>query len=195
VTIACLGVTQDEPVSGGPGAGSHAGPASARRLRRRGDRPRRHARVRLARDGSGNGRVYDIAYRASDGCGGSSLGSVRVCVPHDPDGDCVDDGRRFNSLACGSSFTAQATGDGSQPLAIRGLGAGRWSIRYSLSAPAEIRLEVFDLSGRRVATLESGRRGSGGHESVWAPAARNGVFFVRLTGNGQPLIRRCIVLE
>jgi hypothetical protein len=196
VTIACLGVTQDEPLSGGPGAEAPRG--SGKRANDCADAvivPGGYARVRLARDGSGNGRVYDIAYRASDGCGGSSLGSVRICVPHDPDGDCVDDGQRFNSLACGSSFTAQATDDGSQPLAIRALGAGRWSIRYSLSAPAEIRLEVFDLSGRRVAMLESGRRGSGGHESVWAPATRNGVFFVRLTGNGQPLIRRCIVLE
>jgi hypothetical protein len=192
VTITCVGVTQDEPVTGGkatPGVARGQVCADAS-IDASG-----HARVRLARDGSGNGRVYQIAYSATDACGATSLGRVRVEVPHDMGKACVDDGQRFNSLACASRFAKQDPEGDPRPLAVERIAAGRWAIRYALAAAADVQLDVFDLLGRRIANLESGRREAGGHETAWAPPARYGIYFVRLTAGGRSIVRRCVALE
>lgn len=60
------------------------------------------AEVRAERSGSkknpGNGRVYHIAFTATDGHGGSCDGTVTVGVPHDQRGaGAVDDGPLFDS--------------------------------------------------------------------------------------------------
>ena len=57
------------------------------------------ASVRAERAGSGNGRVYHVAFRADDGRGGSCSDTVRVCVLHDRghDGFCKDGGPEFDS--------------------------------------------------------------------------------------------------
>jgi len=41
------------------------------------------------------------------------------------------------------------------------------TIEFALPSPSHIRLEVFDLLGRRVATLENGDFPAGYHRSVW----------------------------
>lgn len=75
VTITITGVTQDEPLDGlGDGdtaPDAQAGSASNKVL------------LRAERAGGGDGRVYRIAYAASDGKGGSCSGTVTVGVPHD----------------------------------------------------------------------------------------------------------------
>ena len=196
VTVTCLGVTQDEPLAGDHGWAVPRDPAQPDStcadavIAADG-----HARVRLVRDGSGNGRVYEISYSATDGCGASSTGRVRVDVPHDLGKACVDDGQRFNSLGCRASVAAEQASVSAPSLAVERLSPGRWAIRYSLATPAEIRLEVFDLLGRRVAALGSGRREAGPHESPWTSPPHDGVFFVRLTEDGRPLVRRCVVLD
>jgi predicted extracellular nuclease len=39
--------------------------------------------LRAERSGTGEGRVYTVTYRATDGCGNSSLATATVTVPHD----------------------------------------------------------------------------------------------------------------
>ncbi|HEY0371387.1 MAG TPA: VWA domain-containing protein [Thermoanaerobaculia bacterium] len=62
------------------------------------------AMLRAERSGTGDGRTYVIAFTANDGRGGSSSGSVTVCVPRDMGkgkGDsCVDSQLRFDSTVC-----------------------------------------------------------------------------------------------
>src|SRR5262249_28438260 len=63
--------------------------------------------------------------------------------------------------------------------------AGHPTLRFALRQPGEVRLEVFDVAGRRVATLLEGTRGAGEHEVAWdgetrAGMARRGVYFARL---------------
>ena len=54
----------------------------------------------LERAGGGDGRVYEISFRADDGKGGSCSGSVRVGVPHSQNGAAaVDSGQRFDSTS------------------------------------------------------------------------------------------------
>jgi len=64
--------------------------------------------------------------------------------------------------------------------------SGQAQLRFALDQPTEVRLEVFDVAGRRVATLVDGTRGVGEHEVAWsgtasAGSARSGVYFARLT--------------
>ncbi len=62
------------------------------------------------------------------------------------------------------------------------------SIRFDLELPgsAEVRLDVFDVAGRRVATVVDGTRPAGRHEVAWTPigdsGARlgSGVYFGRM---------------
>jgi hypothetical protein len=51
---------------------------------------------------TGNGRVYEIFFTASDGRGGTCSGSVKVGVPHDQDHrPAIDDGMRYDSTVPG----------------------------------------------------------------------------------------------
>lgn len=89
VTITVTGVTQDEPVNGkgdgntSPDAVIQAGSAS----------------VRAERSGKGNGRVYQISFKAEDGKGGSCTGAVTVGVPHSLKKGlaAIDDGQLYDS--------------------------------------------------------------------------------------------------
>lgn len=55
------------------------------------------ARVRAERVENGNGRVYHIAFTASDGVGGTCSGEVTVGVPVVKNGNVVDDGALYDS--------------------------------------------------------------------------------------------------
>jgi outer membrane protein assembly factor BamB len=104
-TINIDGIRQDEQVFGegsgntcpdGKGVGTHT------------------AMVLAERDGRGDGRVYHIAFTATDNNGNTCQGNVKVCVPHDQghEGDirgrsnsesgstCVDEGALFDSTVC-----------------------------------------------------------------------------------------------
>jgi hypothetical protein len=64
-------------------------------------------------------------------------------------------------------------------------------IHFDLAREADVRLEVFDLSGRRVATLASGMRPAGVYRFPWRTTADggaplgSGLYFVRLTVAGE----------
>jgi hypothetical protein len=62
---------------------------------------------------------------------------------------------------------------------------GHATLRFALHRSEEVRLEVFDVAGRRLTTLVSGVRGAGEHEVAWggetrSGLARHGVYFARL---------------
>jgi endonuclease/exonuclease/phosphatase family metal-dependent hydrolase len=72
------------------------------------------------------------------------------------------------------------------PNPMRGGGA----VRFDLARAGRVQVEVFDLSGRRVASLADGEFPAGTHALVWnarhddGRAAGAGLFFVRLSGPG-----------
>ncbi len=87
-TVTVAGITQDEPVNGtGDGSTSPDGAGVGSQT----------PSVRAERSGGGNGRVYEIAFTASDGNGGECSGSVNVSVPHSKNGAAVDDGQVYDS--------------------------------------------------------------------------------------------------
>ena len=85
-------VTQDEPTNG-LGAGDSCPDAQGIRSST--------AVLRAERSGTGTGRVYTIFFSAVDARGGSSRGTVQVCVPHDQGGTCEFTG--FHSKPAGDS--------------------------------------------------------------------------------------------
>ncbi|HEX7838516.1 MAG TPA: hypothetical protein VF469_13670 [Kofleriaceae bacterium] len=99
VTITVTGIRQDEPVNAlGDGNTCPDGSGVGGSM----------ASVRVERTGDpnvpGDGRVYHIAFTASDGRGGTCTGEVTTCVPHDqrPGHACVDEGALFDSTVCGA---------------------------------------------------------------------------------------------
>jgi flagellar hook assembly protein FlgD len=73
---------------------------------------------------------------------------------------------------------------------------GAMFMRFSLPATGPIRLEVYDIAGKRVHTLASGSFPAGAHVVEWdgrgddgAPAA-SGTYFVRLAMGEQSLVKR-----
>jgi hypothetical protein len=89
VKITVTGVTQDEPVNAkgdgntSPDAVIQAGAAS----------------VRAERSGNGNGRVYQLSFKADNGQGGVCTSTVKVSVPHSmgKGATAIDDGQAYDS--------------------------------------------------------------------------------------------------
>ena len=81
-----------------------------------------------------------------------------------------------------------------QPNPSRG---GALTIRFTLAHAGEARLELLDVSGRRLDARELGARGAGAHTETWARAARPrpGLYFVRVLQGGEARVRRVTVLE
>jgi hypothetical protein len=75
------------------------------------------------------------------------------------------------------------------------------ALSYSLAAPAEIELAVYDVSGRRVALIERSSRGPGEHSLVWDGRDRegrrlaSGLYFLRLRAGGAESVRKIVILR
>ena len=68
------------------------------------------------------------------------------------------------------------------------------TIRFALPRPAELMLELFDITGRRVAVLAEGRFRAGEHKVVWGGSdTASGVYLYRLRA-GEVSITRSLTL-
>jgi flagellar hook assembly protein FlgD len=75
-------------------------------------------------------------------------------------------------------------------------------VRYTLPRRASVSLDVYDVSGRYVRTLQSGPLDAGPHESFWDGSGRGGarvapgVYFARLAlADGGAINSRIVVVE
>jgi hypothetical protein len=92
VAILITRITSDEPTATMPGAG---GPKAAPDASGVGTSV---ANLRAERGGGANGRVYAITFKANDGRGGITEGTVKVCVPPDMSGrQSIDDGQKYDA--------------------------------------------------------------------------------------------------
>jgi len=77
----------------------------------------------------------------------------------------------------------------------------RTSITYALGTPAEVRLEVFTVDGRRVRTLTSAFQGVGTKTVTWdgrdadGRMVASGVYFYRLRAGGRTFTRKMNLLR
>ncbi|MBR9978026.1 MAG: T9SS type A sorting domain-containing protein [Bacteroidetes bacterium] len=73
---------------------------------------------------------------------------------------------------------------------------GSAAVTYSLPTEQQARLELFDALGRSVAVVAEGHHPAGRYSAVLpVQGLRSGVYFYRLTANGQTLTRRLSVIE
>ena len=72
--------------------------------------------------------------------------------------------------------------------------AGRATVRYTLDAAADVRLDAYDVLGRRVAVLAEGPQATGAHEATLDTAGLPaGVYVLRLTAGARTATARVTV--
>jgi subtilisin-like proprotein convertase family protein len=75
------------------------------------------------------------------------------------------------------------------------------TIRFDLPETSPVDLAIFDVTGRRVATLMSGQLGAGQYAAVWqgrddaGRVLENTVYFCRLQAGGQEITRKLMLLK
>jgi hypothetical protein len=85
-------------------------------------------------------------------------------------------------------------------LASANPGRGGASLHYSLPQAGAVRLVVYDLAGREVRVLASGRLEGGDHDARWdgrnetGQPVSGGIYMVRLEADGRSLVRRLALL-
>ena len=78
---------------------------------------------------------------------------------------------------------------------------GQVLLRFGLPRATDVRLEIFDVQGRRVRTLAAGRQEAGWHDLGWNGRGETGVqlsaglYFVRLRAEGREFRQRLVWLE
>jgi hypothetical protein len=79
--------------------------------------------------------------------------------------------------------------------------AGSTRIAFAVPRPGHVTLAVYDVSGRVVRTVTSGRREAGRHHAQWDGRTAEGnrvtagVYFLRLTADGQSLTRKVTMMK
>ena len=74
--------------------------------------------------------------------------------------------------------------------------AGTFQIPLHLSEPLDARIEVYDITGRRLALLSEGLLPAGEHSFSWdASGLPSGCYLVRLSGIGASETVRCVLIR
>jgi FlgD Ig-like domain len=155
--------------------------------------------LRAEVDPHGNGRVYMIRYTAREPSGFSCSGKVPVCVPQNRHTACVDDGQDYNARFCG--YILPGRGDLNDALQIVPEPGGATSISFAAAQASDIRLDVYDIRGRLVRTVEQGRFPAGSHVLRWdgldtlGRQAAAGVYLFRLRIDDRTLTAKSILIR
>jgi hypothetical protein len=163
--------------------------------------------LRRERQDGGNGRVYRVSFTAVTRDGGTGDGAVLVGVPGKAGVRLlVNDGQVYNSLeACPerSGHMEMATNDqrGTGRAFTTSLGwprvqGVRAMVEYTLAEPGEVTLAIFDVAGRRVASLADAVQGTGVHRAFFKlEHMAHGIYFVRMRAGGKFFVRRMPILK
>lgn len=69
-------------------------------------------------------------------------------------------------------------------------------VEYMLPRAGQVRLDVFDVTGRRVARIADGAQAAGWHTAVWdARAAASGLYLCKLSAGGSVRTEKLVVLR
>jgi hypothetical protein len=69
-------------------------------------------------------------------------------------------------------------------------------IAYELEDARELSISIVDINGRQVTKLYNGFQASGFHELSWHPQDISaGIYFCRLTSDGNNITRKIVLLK
>ena len=76
-------------------------------------------------------------------------------------------------------------------------GVGALDVRFRLPAPGPVELDVFDVRGRRIATLHRGPAAAGEQVVRWDARGRvdEGLHFIRLRAAGIERVQRVLIVR
>lgn len=70
------------------------------------------------------------------------------------------------------------------------------NIRFTLPVPSVVQISVFDLNGRLIQNLFSGKKQTGFHSIIWdASGLSSGTYLIRMKANNFTKIQKCILLK
>lgn len=69
-------------------------------------------------------------------------------------------------------------------------------IHYSLAYPSNVRIDIYDILGRKIETLQNSRNHSGNHQAVWkAESLCSGVYFYKLQAGDYTETRKMVLIK
>ena len=70
------------------------------------------------------------------------------------------------------------------------------SLSFTIPASGEVSITIYDIQGREIERLVEGRHQAGTHEISWnASDLPSGIYFARLTSNGQHQTRKLVLMK
>jgi hypothetical protein len=107
---------------------------------------------------------------------------------------------RYDSSCCPSSGTDDEISSSTSPVRLLQNQPNPFNpmteIQYEVGGDCHVRLEVYDLRGRRVATLVDAPVAAGLHLVRWdATSLASGVYGYRLTADGRTVTRKAVLLK
>jgi predicted outer membrane repeat protein len=159
-------------------------------------------KLRAERDGNGNGRVYRIYVRVADGCGNADEKSFKVSV-RKGNGAAVENSVAYSETSSCSTAHKEVIplplplpqSQPRQPAAEPGISlmesypnpfSTSTVIGYSIGTAGAVRLTVFDISGRAVATLVDEVEGAGTYSVLFnSGELPDGTYYYTLESNGE----------
>jgi len=208
------------------GPPGYFGPATLRLIQHRGSGEEGERRpVALAaeyREPEGDGYTFDLRLRASadtaltlraDGFGALKGEEVSLIEPATGEAHPLKEGRPVTvlqraaearyRLLVGSKSYVEEKKENIRPSEVRLLPnypnpfSRQTTVEYALPEAQTVRLTVYDVLGRRVATLADGRKEGGFHRLQWAAGQElsSGAYFLRLRAGGQSKTRRLTVVR
>jgi hypothetical protein len=154
-------------------------------------------RLRAERNRNGDGRIYHLFVQAEDPAGLECSRDLEICVPRKEAIPCVRNVTGYISTVC-EPQTGAGPSRNVRVQAMAGVGA---EIRFSISSEAEAVVDVFDMRGRRVATVTRSRFGPGDHVLHWdgrdamGRAVATGVYLFRVNAGGNVETAKAVVMQ
>ena len=174
--------------------------------------------LRAERLGGGNGRVYTIFLAVEDGSGNLSEASYQVHVPQNPKTAAIDDG-----LAYGYEVEGVTLGGGTPPIIFASVNDDiettfseenespesfklnqnypnpfnpTTTISYSVPANSMVNIQVYDLTGRLIATLVNSAKSQGNHQVTFdAENVNSGIYLYRMTAGNYTEIKKMTLIK
>ena len=169
--------------------------------------------LRAKRRSHGNGRVYTIDMAVADASGNVAETSHQVHVPLELKEPAIDGGPAYTVAGCTPTTVPPGGGrDEDASLAKKAiedvptefmLGQNYpnpfnpiTTITFALPETREVELAVFDVMGRRVATLVDGVLSAGYHEVAWnAEHLPTGVYLYRITAGDFMQVKQMMLVK